>query len=99
MILETRPVPMAEAQALLAAHDSTKPVADYFKTFTPLKEEKATELVAALRGLNNLKLKESHFVKCADFLPRDAEGVHKIVNDISLTEQEVAAILDVVKKY
>lgn len=99
MILAARPASMAEAATLLADSETTKPVADYLKTFTPLSVEKARALIEGLRSLDNLKLKETHLVKCADFLPRDAEDVHKVVHDVSLTESEVTAILDVVKNY
>lgn len=99
MIIELTPVTMAEARTLLTSREDTKPVADYFEKFTKLSEEKAVKLRKEIAALGNVKLKESHIVKIADFVPRDAEDVHKIVNDVSLNEQEVTAILDVVKNY
>lgn len=90
---------MAEAQALLADREETKAVKDYFEKFTKLSQDKSLDLQKEIEKIGNIKLKHTHIVKIADFLPRDAEDVHKIVNDVSLTEQEVAAILDVVKGY
>lgn len=99
MNIELNPVSMAEARKLVSDREETKMVVDYFKKFTKLSEEKAKELIEELEGIGNVKLRAVHFVKIADFLPRDLEDVHKVVNDVSLNEQEANAILDVVKKY
>ncbi len=99
MIVELKPLSMAEARALLSEREDTKIVAEYFEKFTTLPAEKTEALQKELAALDNIKLKQTHLVKIADFLPKDAEDVHKIVNDVSLTEQEVSAILGVVKNY
>jgi len=44
-------------------------------------------------------LKEENFIKIADFLPVDAEDLNKICNETSLSEEEIQAILAIVKKY
>ena len=67
--------------------------------FVILSKEDSEKLIAELRALNNLKLKEEHFIKIADFLPKDIEDVNKILNDVGLSEAEANAILEIVKKY
>lgn len=99
MILELKPLTLAEAQGLIEERPETLQVTTYLKKFSKISAEKSESLVQDLKKLNNIKLKETHLVKIADFLPRDAEDVHKIVSDSSLTEAEVGAILDVVKNY
>lgn len=98
-IIAMKPVPLASVAKYLPEAEASQPVKDYLKEFTKLSEDKAVELVEKLEGLKSIKLKEAHFVKIADCLPRDAEDVHKVCNDVSLDEQEVNAILDIVKEY
>lgn len=99
MIISMRPITMAETRDLASKGEVAEGVANYFKTFCKLSFEDATKLAEELRGLNNVKFKEEHIVKIVDFLPKDAEEVHKICQDISLNEEEVNAILAAVKNY
>ncbi len=46
-----------------------------------------------------MKLKEEHIVKIVDFMPGDASDLNKVMVDVSLDQEEVNKILDVVKKY
>jgi DNA-directed RNA polymerase subunit F len=52
-----------------------------------------------LRNLNSIKLKEEHFVKIVDFMPEDAADVIKVLPGISLNQDEITQILEIVKKY
>lgn len=99
MILELRPVTMAEAKEIVVPAEENKTLVEYFDKFTKLEKSKAMKLKEEIEGLKNIKLKKEHVVKIVDFMPRDNEDVHKIVNDVSLSEEEVAAILNVVKNY
>jgi DNA-directed RNA polymerase subunit F len=38
-------------------------------------------------------------IKIVDFLPENAEEVNKIFNEVSLNEEEINKILEIVKKY
>ena len=49
--------------------------------------------------MNNPKIREDSLVKIVDLLPKDAESVNKIFNDISLDEKEVNEILAIVKEH
>ena len=99
MILSKKPVTIAEVGALVPKGEEKKPIHDYLKSFSVLSKADALKLVSELRDLNNPKLKEENFVKIADFLPRDAEDVNKILIEANLTESEANAILEIVKKY
>lgn len=99
MILDMKPLTMAEVKEQVKDLEEKKELQDYLKKFTKLSKEKADALIEELRGLDNIKLKEEYVVKIVDFLPKDAENLNKIFSDISLDEKEINDILDIVKKY
>lgn len=99
MILSQRIVSIAEARSYVKNIEEKQALHDYFKKFSTLSLESAHKLIAELQGLNNVKLKEEHMIKIADFLPSDAEELNKITNDVSLTEEEAQAVLGLVKNY
>ncbi len=98
-ILSKKPLAMAEAKSYVKEFENKKALEDYFKTFTKLKKDKAEQLLKELHELKSAKLKQEHIVKIIDFLPSDAEDLNKIVNDVSLTEDEANKILEIVGKY
>lgn len=71
----------------------------YLKEFCHIEHAEAKKLADEIRALNSPKVRESHIVKILDFLPRDAEEVNKIFADVSLTEEEANAFVEIVKKY
>lgn len=99
VILNKTPLTLAEVQEHVKKLEEKKALEGYLKKFIKLKKDKADALIEELRGLNNLKMKESHMAKVADFLPQDTEDINKIFNDVSLSEEESNAILEIVKKY
>lgn len=99
MILSMKPLSLAEAKELVPETEEKKPLQDYLKRFTKLSAAQAKELREKLTALNNIKFKEEHLAKVADFLPRDSEEVQKIFNDVSLDESDINAVLSVVKEY
>ncbi len=74
---------------------------DYIKKFSKLKPAECRKMKEELKGLDILKLRERQIVKIMDLLPEDAEDLHKIFvgEDISLDQNEINRILEVVKKY
>ncbi len=99
MILTQKIVTIVEAKSYVKNLDEKQALNDYFKKFSTLSLDKAHKLIEELRALDNIKLKEEHMVKIADFLPADSEEVTKIAHDVSLTEEEAQAILSLVKNY
>jgi DNA-directed RNA polymerase subunit F len=98
MILERQPVSMAEAKVIVDKLEEKKELKDYFKKFTQLKADKAKKLAEDLRGLKNVKIKEENIVKVVDLGPIDAEDLNKIFTEVSLSEEETNAILEIVNK-
>lgn len=99
MIISMKPLSLAEVHEYVHDSEEKKPIHDYLKKYAKLSAEQSRKLIEALRALNNVKIKEDYLIKIADFLPRDAEEIHKIFHDVSLDEGEVNAILDIVKEY
>ncbi|MEM4259349.1 MAG: hypothetical protein QXS38_01120 [Candidatus Pacearchaeota archaeon] len=99
MILSKKPLTLAEVDSLVKKGEEKKPIHDYLKKFVVLSKAEADNLIAELKALNNPKLKEEHLIKITDFLPRDKEDLSKILNDVSLSEAEMNAVLEIVKKY
>tara|TARA_Y100000310_G_C20600280_1_gene772645 strand:- start:403 stop:702 length:300 start_codon:yes stop_codon:yes gene_type:complete len=99
MILDLKPLNLSEVKKLSGDLEENKDLKDYLKKFSKLSEEKTEKLNGELRGLNNMKLKDDYLVKIVDFLPRDVEGLNKIITEVSLDNKEAEEVLDIVKKY
>ena len=99
MILEMTPLSLAEAKDLVVDLDEKKDLKDYFKKFGKLNNEKSENLSKEIENLGNLKIKKENIVKIIDFLPKDAEDLNKIFNEVTLDEKETKEILEIVGKY
>lgn len=99
MIKELRALTMAEAEKIVKDNEGSEAVKPYFKKFIKLKLKDVLEMRKELEALNNHKIKPEHIVKIIDFLPEDASDLNKIFTDVSLEEEEIKQITDVVKKY
>lgn len=99
MIKDQRPLTYSEVLSLIGESDKAKKVTEFIKEFYKLKESDAKQLAEELRALNLIKLKEEHIVNMTNFLPQDASDLSKVMVDVSLDQEEVTKILEVVKKY
>jgi len=99
MILNRRPLSIAEVKSYVKEMDNNKQVSDYLKSFSSLSKDKAEKLAGEIRELNNPKIKEENIVKIVDFMPKDLEDINKIFTEVSLSEEEANTILEIVKKY
>mgnify|MGYP001611256417 CR=1 FL=1 len=99
MILTKTPISLARVREYAKNVDETKPIVSYLKNFCELSQSDAEKLVQEIRALNNPKISEELLVKIVAFLTRDSEDLNKIFLEISLSEEEVNAILALVKKY
>ena len=99
-ILNSRPLALAEVAELVKKHEGfeNKLTASYLKSFSSLKFSDGQEIIQKLRALDNVKIKESHIVKVLDFMPQDSEDINKIFSDVSLSEEETQAILQILRK-
>ncbi len=99
MILEKNPVTFAEVVWHIKDKEESKPILEYLKKFVKLSKEDAIKLKSDISALNNPKLKEENIIKIIDFMPKSMEELNKILIEISLSEEEANAILELVKKY
>lgn len=102
MIKNKKPITLAEAKELLknSEEDKAKTIIDFIKKFTKINAVEAQKLKEALIALDISKLKEEDIVKIIDFMPEDPEDLRKIFigSDISLEQDEITKILEVLKK-
>ena len=94
-----KPLSMEETRQLVKAHEGKEEVEAFLKRFITLKPKDVQEMRKEIEGLNNVKINQEYLVKIIDFLPEDASDINKIFTDISLDEDEIKQILDIVKKY
>ncbi|MBS3066450.1 hypothetical protein J4205_01380 [Candidatus Pacearchaeota archaeon] len=99
MIKEMKALTLVEAQQLVKANDGSKEIEPYFGKFIKLKVKEVGELKKELEGLENHKIKPEDIIKIIDILPEDASDLNKIFSDISLDENEIKQIADIVAKY
>lgn len=99
MIKEETPITMVEVAALAGDSDKGKAIKKFIKQFIKMPVEKAKEMKEELRALDLIRLKDIHIVKIVDFMPTDASELNKVLIEVSLDQEEVTKILDVVKKY
>lgn len=98
-VLNRTPLTLAEVKEAVKTKEESITLQDYLKKFTVLSKQKALDLKKEIIDLDNPKIKEQDAVKVADFLPKNSEEVLKIFTDVSLSEEEINQILDIVKKY
>ena len=98
MIKKLEPLTLAEVEEL-ANGEKQQELRNFIKKFTKINSEKAKKMREELLKLNLLKLKEEHITKIVDFMPEDVVDLLKIMPDISLDQNEINKILEIVKKY
>ncbi|MBI5148301.1 hypothetical protein HZA33_01325 [Candidatus Pacearchaeota archaeon] len=101
MIKSIEPVNLVEVREILSKIDSekAKDIAGFTKKFNKLAINEAKKLEEEIENLGLLKIKKHHIVKIVDILPVDTEDIHKIFIDVSLDQNEITQLLEVVKKY
>lgn len=99
MILEMRPLSLAEVEEYAGDLEEKKDLKDYLKKFKKLNKDKSASLKEELKKLDNMKLKDESIVKIVDFLPNDSESLNKIFTEVSLDEKETEQVLEIINKY
>ena len=100
MILDRTPLNLNEVEEIVEDSpdsDKKEEMKQFLKKFLKTKPEQAKKLKEGLEKLDLLKMKREHLVKIIDLLPADASDLNKIFIDVSLTEDEINKILEVVK--
>jgi len=91
---------MNEVQELLndiPDSDKKQEMELFLKKFLKTKPEHAKKIKEELEKLDSIKIKRDHIVKIVDMCPVDASDVNKIFIDVSLNEDEINKILEIVK--
>lgn len=100
MILDRQPLTLNETEKILESisdSDKKEEAKIYLKKFLKTKPERAKNIQEELEKADLLKLKGEHIVKIIDLLPESASDLNKIFTDISLNENEINKILEIVK--
>ena len=99
MIKNLIPLTLAEVSNLIGKDEKSEKLKDFIKQFNKMPVKKAVEMKEVLKKLGLIKLKGENIVKIVDFMPEDAEDLSKILQGVSLNQDETNKILEVVKKY
>lgn len=103
MIIEKKPIAMAEMREIIKDLDTekSKKMLDFTKKFVKIKEEDAKKLRTELEKIDIVKLDSEKIAKIIDILPEDGEDLRKIFvgGDITLNQDETNKILETVKKF
>jgi DNA-directed RNA polymerase subunit F len=99
MIKEMKPLTLVETKKLVEENEGMESLAPYFKKYIKVKAKDVAEMRKELSDLDNHKMKGEHIVKIIDLLPEDASEIGKIFTDVSLDENEIKQVIDIVSKY
>jgi len=97
VIQEKTPITLGEVFQLAGDSNKSKNIKAFIKNFDIIKVKRAQEMKESLKALDLIKLKDEAIVKIVDFMPCDASELNKIVSDVSLDQDEVDKILEVIK--
>lgn len=99
IIINKQPLTLAQVEEYVSKQENAKATNDYLKEFNKRSREESEKLAAEIRALNNMKIKEESIIKIVDLSPQDSEDINKIFTEVSLSEEEINAILSITKKY
>lgn len=97
MIRQSKALSMAEAKEYISKEQEN--LKGFISKFTKLSPAQAKDMRKKLEELNLMKLNEKHIVKVIDLLPQTPEEINKIFVDVSLDEEEMQKITNVVKEF
>ncbi len=105
-VVSVKPVPMAEAKELLEKREKGKELgyeqklaAEHLKKFTKLKPAEARKFIEDINGI--VRMSPETLATLANVLPQNQDELRLIFarEKFSLKEEEIAKILETVKKY
>jgi len=97
-LVSKKPLTIAEVAEYVPDSEDKTAVRDYIHKFNKTDKSKAVKMKENILALGNPKIKEEDAVKIVDLMPTDSEDLNKIFTDVSLTEEEINSILEIVKK-
>jgi len=99
MIKKSTPLTLTEAIDLAGDSDKEQKFRGFAKQFVKISAKDAKAMKEELQKLDLIKLKEDYIIKIVDFLPQDFADITKVLPGISLNQDEIDKILEIVKKY
>jgi len=99
MIQNSTPLTLAEVVELAGEGEKAQKTKMFVKRFVKIKADEAKKIKQELKELDILKLKDEHIVKIIDFMPEDSTDLSKVISEVSLDQDEINKIFDVIKKH
>jgi DNA-directed RNA polymerase subunit F len=100
MIKEMKALSLKEAESVIKEKEGgSEELEKFFKKFIKLKDKDVVGMKKDLEDLNNHKIRQVEIAKIIDFLPTDISEVNKIFIEMSLEENEIKQVIEIVKKY
>ncbi|MEK6872847.1 MAG: hypothetical protein AABW90_02445 [Nanoarchaeota archaeon] len=100
MIIDRTPISMNDVEYIIKDiqdNEKKQAVEVFLKKFLNTTSAKAKKIKDGLEKLDSIKIKREHIVKIIDLPPEDASDLNKIFTDVSLNEDEINKILEIVK--
>ena len=100
MILDRTPINMNEVNEIvndIGDSPRKEEIELYLKKFMKTKPNQAKKIKEEIEALDSIKIKRDHIVKIVDLLPADSSDLNKIFTDVSLNEEEINKILEIIK--
>ena len=100
MILDRIPINMNEVNEIVNDIEDgprKEEIELYLKKFMKTKPSQAKKIKEEIEALDSIKIKRDHIVKIVDLLPADSSDLNKIFTDVSLNEEEINKILEIIK--
>ena len=97
VIKDSRALTLAELSEIVGEREKAKKIKEFIKKLHIKHLKKSEKIKGDIEALNLLKLKNEHIVKIADFMPEDSADLSKILQGVSLDQDEVNKILEVLK--
>jgi len=98
MIRESEPITLPEVSELARETEKEANIKKFVKKFAKADVKFAKQKKEELKNLGILKLKDYHIIKIIDFLPQESSDLNEILEGVSLDQDEINKILDVIKK-
>jgi DNA-directed RNA polymerase subunit F len=98
MITKKVPLTLPEVVKLVGDSEKADKIKAFAKEFTNMKVEKAKELKEKLSSLGIVQLNEESIVNLVNFMPQDAQDVLKVLERVSLSQEDVTKILETLKE-
>lgn len=99
MILDKKPLTLAEVSNMIGDSEKAKEMKEFIKKFSKMKVADALKMREELVALDLIQLKEENIVSVVNFVPKDSIELNKVLANVSLNQEEVDKILNVTKNY